>query len=168
MSPSVLVDTSVFCKAVQFKSYKGVSLVEMLDRMWKECFQFIVSLPLFEEYQGCLAAEGVGSLIQVNEFLEAMGDKVAWVNVTDEEVEELLRKHGELGPIDSDVPHLFAAAKGKADLTVFDDGGVESRREIIKKILGVIVVNPLGFSEMEEGDYCIDTRIPFTFSGLHR
>jgi len=168
MSPSVLVDTSVFCKAIQFQFYKGVALVEMLDRMWKECYQLVVSLPLFEEYQGCLVTTGLGSPIQINEFIEAMGDKITWADVNDEEVEDLLRKHVELGPIDSDVPHLLAAAKVKADLTVFDDGGVESRRDIIKRILGVKVVNPLGFSEMDEREHCIESRIPFTFSGLPR
>ena len=168
MSPSVLIDTSVFCRAVQFKQYKNISLVELLDRIWRECFNFVMSPYLFKEYQECLVAEGVGSLMQLQEFTEALGDKIHWVDVTDAEVQEYLKKHIEFRSIDSDVPHLVAAVKARVDLMIFDDDGVEFRRNILKKILGVEVVNPIGFLETDEKERCTNVRIPFPFAGLPR
>lgn len=161
--PRILVDTSVFCRAVLFRPYKGTSLVQLLSRIWEECFTFVMSERLREEYVDSLVREGYGSSLSVHRFIEALGGKVLWVSIPDGDIEEFLRRNPKLRRIESDVPHLLAAARAGARMVLFIDEGVESRSGVVKRALGLDVVNPSGFADLPAMERCTSERMPFPF-----
>ena len=159
----MLVDTSVFCRAVMFKTHKGINLTLLLQRLWEECYCWIVTTDLLEEYADCLKKEGLPSWMMVYKFIERMGTKVRWVEVSDDEMEETLDRNPKLRAIDEDLSHLIAAQKGKAEFCVFIEDAVESRSSAIKRGLGVTIMNPTSIEDQPPLEKCTQSRIPFPF-----
>jgi len=160
---TILIDTSVLCPAINLNEYKGKGLIQILNRIWKECYVWVVDINLREEYARSLTQEGIQGSFFIHRFIEKLeeSDKVIIEDVPQNQVDDYIKKHDVLKKIRTDVPHLIAASRNNALYAIFIDKPVESRRNQIKTIFGLDVLDPLEYSEKEEKEHCTDTIFPY-------
>ena len=160
---AVLIDASVFCRAFFIKEHKGIAIVQLLQRLWEECYSFIISEQLLDEYRRCIKDEGFEGAMLVHRFVESMGSKAIEVVVIQDEIDEAIRRNPKLEAIEEDVPHLIAAQKGGAEFCLFIEEAVEFRAEAIKRGLGVKIMSINALNDEDRGPKCIESRIPLPF-----
>jgi hypothetical protein len=160
---AVLVDASVFCRAFFLREYKGIAIVQLLQRLWEECYAFIISERLLDEYRRCIRAEGFEATFLVHRFMESMGPKAVNVDVSQDEIDDAIERNPKLEAIDEDVPHLIAAQKGRAEFCLFIEEAVECRAAAIKRSLNVNIKGIIALNDEERGSKCTDSRIPIPF-----